>query len=209
MKKKPQVHSNLYAATNYDGQWRFNSYWHQIKWIRFFNPKNILEIGIGTGFISNYLNRYFKKITTIDIDPQLNPDIVGSVTSLPFRNHCFELIACYEVLEHIPFEYFATALKEISRVTRKYAIISVPDVNRAFRIYFDIPGWREFKKTISIPWIKAPRHEFDGQHYWEIGKREYELNRINNAIKGEGFVITKSYRLFEWHYHRFFILEKL
>jgi len=51
-------------------------------------------------------------------------------------------------------------------------------------------------------------NKFDGEHYWEIGKIDYSLNKIVNDIQNTGFKIEKTYRVFENPYHRFFILRK-
>ena len=51
-------------------------------------------------------------------------------------------------------------------------------------------------------------NKFDGEHYWEIGKAGYPLNRILEDIERAGFNIIKTYRIFEHPYHRFFILKK-
>ena len=50
---------------------------------------------------------------------------------------------------------------------------------------------------------------FDGEHYWEIGKAGYPLNKIIKDIQKTGFKIEKTYRIFENPYHRFFILKKI
>jgi len=65
-----------------------------------------------------------------------------------------------------------------------------------------------FKKLIEFPWFKAPRHTFDGEHYWEIGKYGYPLSRIISDIKKMGFDIEKTFRVFEYPYHRFFKLKR-
>ncbi len=33
-------------------------------------------------------------------------DIVSNITNIPFENRSFDLIACYEILEHLPCEKF-------------------------------------------------------------------------------------------------------
>jgi ubiquinone/menaquinone biosynthesis C-methylase UbiE len=117
-------------------------------------------------------------------------------------------VACYEVLEHLPFENFNKSLAEIFRVSKSYAILSLPDVNRVYRVYVHFPKVGVFKKLIPLPRLKRPVHNFDGEHYWEIGKACYSLNKIICEIQKSGFKIEKTYRLFEHPYHRFFILKK-
>jgi hypothetical protein len=51
-------------------------------------------------------------------------------------------------------------------------------------------------------------NRFDGEHYWEIGKDGYPLSRIKNDIQKIGSLIQRTYRVLEYPYHRFFVLQK-
>ncbi len=73
----------------------------------------VLDVGSGG---SSY-DRYFPNRVTIDIDPLRNPDIVGDVHNLPFKNEEFEFILCTEVLEHLKDPKLA--ISEIQRVLKK------------------------------------------------------------------------------------------
>jgi len=205
---KPQVESNHYFNESYDSKARFISYWHQIYEIVRLRPKNVLEIGIGNGFVSKYLKERKLNILTLDVDEKLNPDIVASVLDVPFSDNSFEVVACYEILEHLQYENFYKALSEIFRVSKSYVILSLPDASRVYRVYVQIPKIGIFKRLIPIPRLKNPIHKFDGEHYWEIGKDGYPLSKITKDIERVGFDIKKTYRIFENPYHRFFILKK-
>jgi predicted SAM-dependent methyltransferase len=205
----PQIEPNLYLKRSYDFKGRFISYWHQIDELTKLGPTSILEIGIGNGLVSNYLKQRGFNITTLDSDPSLNPDTVGSVANIPFVDYSFELVACFELLEHLPYEQFTTVLTEIHRISKKYCVLSLPDASRVYRLYVQIPMIGELKQLMSLPQLKAPKHMFDGQHYWEIGKAGFHLRRILNDMERAGFCITKTYRIFEIPYHRFFVLTKL
>lgn len=172
------------------------------------NADSVLEIGIGSGFVSKYLKEKGVNITTLNFDPSLNPDRVGSVLDIPFEDNSFKVVACYEVLEHLPFENFKKALAAIFRVSKSYAILSLPDVNRVYRVYVHFPKVGVFKKLIPLPRLKRPIYNFDGEHYWKIGKACYPLSKIICEIQKSGFKIEKTYRLFEHPYHRFFTLKK-
>jgi len=206
---KLQVEPNHYFNKSYDSKERFISYWTQINEIIKLNPKEVLDIGIGNGFVSNYLKKRGINLTTLDIDKRLNPDIVGSVLKLPFANKSFNVVTCYEVLEHLPYKDFNKALSEISRVSRPYAILSIPDANRVYRLSIQIPKIGYIKKLIPLPRLKRLIHNSDGEHYWEIGKVGYPLNKITSDIQSAGFKIERIYRVFEIPYHRFFILKKI
>jgi len=131
---KPQAEPDNCYNIIYDTKERFCSYWHQIQEVLLLKPSEVLEIGIGNGFVSRYLKERGINVTTLDIDKELKPDVVGSVLDIPFHCETFQVVACYEVLEHLPYEDIPKALSEISRVSKQYVILSVPDVNRVYRI---------------------------------------------------------------------------
>lgn len=197
-----------YFAKTYDTKERFISYWHQINEVINLKPKKVLEIGIGNSFVSEYLKKRAVDITTLDIKKDLKPDIAGNILNLPFKDNSFSLVTCYEVLEHLAYENFSNIISEVFRVSDSYAVLSLPDVERAWRFIITLPKIGEIKRLISLPRPKKPLHKFDGEHSWEIGKAGYPLSRIINDIEKENFKVEKTYRIFEYPYHRFFILKK-
>jgi ubiquinone/menaquinone biosynthesis C-methylase UbiE len=208
-KMKPQVEPTHYFNESYDAKERFISYWHQINEIIKLNPKRVLEIGIGNGFVSKYLKERSVNITTLDIDRRLNPNIGGSVLNIPFSDKSFDVVSCYELLEHLPYENFNKALSEIHRISEFYAILSIPDARRVYRFSVQIPKIGYLKLFIPFPQFRKAIHKFGGEHYWEIGKPGYPLKRIVKDIQSARFKIKKTYRVFEFPYHRFFILIKV
>ncbi len=205
---KIQVEPKHYASEKYNTKERFNSYFYQIKEVISYNPKSVLEIGVGNSFVSEYLKKKGLKVTTLDCDENLNPDKVGSVLSLPFLDSSFELVICFQVLEHLPYDDFTKALKEIYRVTKRSAILSLPDVERCFKFFFTNDDSYEIKKYIEMPRKKKPIHLLCGEHHWEIGKDGYPLGKICNSINSVGFEVLRTYRIFENTYHRIFVLNK-
>ncbi len=203
-----QVSPETYLKLDYDNKKRFISYWHQINEIAQTGSSNILEIGIGNGFVSNYLLDHGFDIKTLDIDGKLDPDVVGSVLDLPFDENSFELVSCCEVLEHLPFDDVETALQQIYEVASKYVVISVPDRTLCYKLLVKLPVIKRKSFLISIPKLLSKKHIFDGQHYWELGKKGYSVSMFKNVIKKTGFSILKSYRLFEYDNHHMFVLEK-
>ncbi|MBW1707096.1 MAG: methyltransferase domain-containing protein, partial [Deltaproteobacteria bacterium] len=146
-------------------------------------------------------------VTTLDITHNLRPDVAGSVLAIPFKDGFFDVVACYEVLEHVPYRNFAGALKELGRVSCRHVILSFPDVTSVYRLNIELPRIKEIKKLIPHPFPQATVHVFDGEHYWEIGKTDYPLKKIKLDIKRAGLRIRKTYRVFESYYHRLFLLE--
>ncbi len=134
-----QVHPNHYLNKSYDSKVRFISYWHQINEIIKLKPKSVLEIGIGNGFVSKYLKERKLDIITLDIDKRLNPDVVGNILNIPFADESFDVVVCYELLEHLPYDNFYKAISEIFRVCNSYTLLSLPDINRVYRFDVQIP----------------------------------------------------------------------
>jgi len=202
---KANHYSNI---ETYDSKERFVSYWHQINEIKACKPKTILEIGMGNGFVTDYLKKWKFNVTTLDISKDLKADYTGSVTKLPFENNSFDVISCCEVLEHLPFEQSLIGLKELHRVAKKKVILSLPDYNKAIKFGFNLPKTKFFTKIISYPYFFKKPAIFDGQHYWEIGKTEFSLKKLLFLMEKTGFKIIKTYRVFDCPYWRFFILQK-
>ncbi len=209
MQNRHKISAPHYFNKNYDSKERFCSYWHQIDEILSLYPAEILEIGTGNGFVRNYLKRKNIQTTALDTDFRLQPDVAGSVLRIPFKKQTFDLLSCCQVLEHLPYASFAAALEEIYRVSRKYALLSLPDITTVYRIDIELPGLsKAIKKLMPHPFPRPPVHRFDGEHYWEIGKKDYPVKRIQKDIRSSGFRIIRTYRVFEFYYHRFFVMKK-
>lgn len=207
MPDKTQVGIANCFGSGYDTKERFISYWHQINEIISLEPSRILEIGKGNGFVSSYLKSKNFKVTTFDFDNRLNPDVVGNVMDMPFESNSFDVIACCQVLEHLPFEYFTKAIEEIYRVSAHYSVISLPDAGTLLHIDLKVPKFGRLSKLIELP-LNFKKHMFDGEHYWEIRKKGFSLKMINNILNETKFKIVKNYRIYENPYHRIFVLEK-
>lgn len=78
-------------------------------------------------------------------------------------------------------------------ICRSHVVISIPHFGPMLSF------------SLKIPFPK--RHVFNGEHYWEIGKRGYPARRIRAAL-AKHFAIRKEYVPYEDQYHRFFVLEK-
>lgn len=205
---KSQVEPSHYFRKEYDSKGRFISYWYQISEVLSLEAGSILEVGIGNGFVTNYLKHRGINITTLDIDERLNPSVAGSVLKIPFKKTSFDIVVCYELLEHLPYDNFHNALSEIVRVSKCYAIISLPDITKTYRFYLELPKIGTIKKMVTLPQFRKRTHILGRYHYWEIGKADYTLKKIISDINKAGFNIEKTYRVFENPYHRFFILKK-
>lgn len=202
-------YTQKYFGPNYGTKQRFVSYWHQISEILSVCPQDsqVLEIGLGSGLIHWYLENCGLEVTTLDIAFQLRPQVCGDVARLPFGDDVFDLVAAFEILEHIPYEQTLIALSELRRVTRQYVVISVPDHTRVFRFMATIPKVGIVRSSLEIP-LAVGKYPRGDEHEWEIGVKGYTAKRLENDIRAAGFDIIRNYRPYEHPSHRFFLLQK-
>src|SRR4051812_7896702 len=91
---------------HYDAQYlgpsaaRLFSYREQFLYAVRSNPQSVLLVGKGDGVVVDLLRQARISITTLDIEPGLRPDVVGSVIALPACDEAFDVSVCCQVLEH-------------------------------------------------------------------------------------------------------------
>lgn len=202
---KPQVKPSHYFNKKYNTPERLACFDIQARLIIELKPKNVLEIGIGNGKVTEKVRKAGILVTTLDFDKKLKPDIVADAVNLPLKENSFDLVSCFEVLEHLLYKQFKTSLCQIHKVAKKYALLSVPDISRQYPLV--IPALKKIIKNIIGRPEKTNAHIFDGQHYWEIGKTDYPLKKILKDIKKSGFLIKKTFRHKNCPNRRFFVLE--
>ncbi len=202
-----QVDKDTYTFQRYTKQDRWASYYYQIREILACDVTSVLEIGAGEGILRNYLRTHSTiAYRLLDIANDLDPDVLGSITAIPFAHSAFDIVCAFEVLEHIPFEQLGPALSELSRVAKRRVIISIFHSAQPVKVLLKIP----FLPEVRFLW-KAPNprmHKFDGQHYWEIGKRDYSHRRVRHLIR-KHFMIYREFIPFDTPYYHFYILDKL
>ena len=93
--------------------------------------KNILDVGCWRGeFLNSLPDTYDKTGVDICSEPLKNvraKTISCSIEELPFPSNNFDLVTCFEVLEHLPYNIFSKSVSEIERVSSKYIAVSVPN----------------------------------------------------------------------------------
>lgn len=200
-----QVDKDAYRFECYGEEERFVSYHTQLTEIMRAKPSSLLEIGAGDRVVGSYLKNNTKiAYTSADIADDVGADVIAPVTKLPFPDKSFDVSCAFEVLEHLPFDQFQPALSELARVARSHVLISLPHFGPMFSLSFKIPFLPRVRLAYKIPYPKA--HAFNGQHYWEIGKRDYPVSLIRAELEKHGHV-TRDFVPFESPYHHFFTLE--
>jgi len=206
-----QVPGRSHYSLEYFQGGRIFSYAHQIKSVLSVEPRTVIEIGPGVGMVTAALRSIGVEVTTVDVQPELKPDVVASVTDLPFEDGRFDVVLCGQVLEHLPFDSFAVALREMRRVSRAWAILSLPDITRSIEISWRLPLLPAASSSFFLPRstnaaFRAARLDEMG-HYWEIGFPETPLRRICAAIRSGGWELRRTWRVSELPWHRYFQLK--
>jgi ubiquinone/menaquinone biosynthesis C-methylase UbiE len=170
-------------------------------------PGKTLEVGIGNGVVSHVLHQAGVNVTRMDFDESLEPDVVAEVTEMPFADGAFDIVACFEVLEHLPFDLVPQALRELCRVSRAHVLFSVPDWDHDLRMEVCLPGLGRRRLRFSLPRLVRCTLACR-RHYWEIGANGCSLERLIQEIEAAGLRIVETYRAWELSYVRFFRLRK-
>ncbi len=102
------------------------------------SPHTFLDAGCGEGFVARKVIDAIPGIrltgcdvshAALEIAAAANPEatfVAGSVVDLPFPDHLFDVVGCFEVLEHLPGDLPRRALSELGRVARQAVVLSVP-----------------------------------------------------------------------------------
>jgi len=202
----PQVEAQHYGFTNYMSSARWSSFWKQAYEVLKLLPESVLEIGPGAGVAKKILVQEILSVKTMDIAADLKPDIIGSITNIPLADDSVDVVLCAEVMEHLPFDEFESALHEINRVCRIGAVISLPHWGRFLKVGFTVPKFGFVKFGIPAQ-LGSEQHSFDGEHYWEIGKAGYHPRKIRYCLE-KYFIVEQDERLWENPYHHFYRLRK-
>lgn len=168
------------------GHWRF--YWQQINLVlkELQKGDTILEIGPGSGFVSNYLRSKGFNVTTLDIDEQKSPDILANIVEYTFPDK-YDHVLAFEVFEHIPFDKFTDILSKLRKTVRKNLFFSVP---RNYKIWFSGDMIIPYFRNVSFTFKAKRRKIITENHFWELDYKNYTLKNLSILIKDLGFLST-------------------
>jgi|SRR3989344_6678395 len=141
--------------------------WNAIRpWLNTQN-KTLLDVGGSDFSVYGPLAQKFK-ITTCDIKPKKGI-LKQDVQKLTFKDNSFDMVTCFEVLEHIPDP--VKAMKELYRVTKNRLLISVP----------------------NDPWFTFTRFGiWEKEHFWTIKPEVIKLH-LGMPIYEKKIVFSRYY----------------
>jgi SAM-dependent methyltransferase len=153
----------------------FKSYFHLTQ------DSSVLDVGSGKGFMLHDLVAAVPgiKVQGIDISPyaientieDIKPFVqVGNAKSLPFADKSFDVVISINTIHNLPIDECKQALREIQRVARKYAFITVdayrtPEEkirmdawNLTALTYMSVDEWKQLFKEVG----------YTHDYYWFI-----------------------------------------
>ena len=157
------------------------------------SPQTFLDAGCGEGFVARQVIDAVPSIdltgcdvsdVALEIATDVNPEgrfVVGSLTDLPFPDRSFDVVGCFEVLEHLPGDLPRRALSELARVARRAAVLSVPH-----EPVFCLANAARGKNLDVRPKGSDPDHK----QFWS--------RSAFGALVGEQFVVQKLDGSFPW-----------
>lgn len=184
--------------------------WAQVDTVRRLSPSTVLEVGLGNGFVAHVLRQCGYNVVTFDINVALEPDVVGSVDQMEphFREGSFDLVLCAEVLEHLPLATLPVALSQLARVTRKWAVITLPTCRQprfAMAGNLRVPILGVFDIRLGA---LARRKAIAREHHWEL-ESQSESRVVSIVSLMEIHFVVESYGAVTHNpYHCVFTLRK-
>jgi hypothetical protein len=145
----------------------FNWYYHQADMVyRNLNRNHkILEIGIGTGLLSELLKRRKWDIKTLDIDEEKHPDFCESAIDFDYREHGIEAVLAFEIFEHIPFSTFKKVVGKLCRSEINTVCFSLPWCERELVSFsLKLPKLSKMQWSLRVPIKKI----YTKAHCWEL-----------------------------------------
>jgi len=118
------------------------------------------------------------------------------------NNKKYDIVLCAEVLEHIKFSKFEICLNNISKLSKEYAIITLPDAKGGYYLDISLP---KVHKYLYVP--SFIKHKIYEAHFWEINNSKHtEISNILNFMS-KYYHIIKYGKVKYQPYHYYFMLK--
>ncbi len=187
---------------------RWLSIWYQLAEVASLEVASVLEIGPGPGLFKLLAEHYGIDVKTVDNDPHTGPDHVASATALPFKDQAYDCVCAFQVLEHLPYDQSLRAFNEMARVSSRHIVVSLPDARVMWVYALHVPRCGRKIFHLPRPFWRPRRHRFAGQHYWELNKQGFALEKVLRDFTQGPARLVRTYRLPEQPYWRFLVFRK-
>ncbi|GAF86671.1 unnamed protein product, partial [marine sediment metagenome] len=92
--------------------------------------RTVLDVGCGDGAITNELARRYE-VVGLDISAEALKHVKtktyqGTLETAPFAPKSFDVVAAFEVLEHLPLREYELARRKMADLARRFVIVTVP-----------------------------------------------------------------------------------
>lgn len=151
-----------------------------------FTPSSALDVGCAKGYLVKALSEL--DVVAYGIDPSeyalSEVDLnyrdkvrIGIAQSLPFLNNSFDVVTCFDVLEHISEEEVSTVLSEMFEVSKQWVILRVvtkelpDDVDASHATIHDKDWWCE--KIKEAGGIVEPTENYVNHTVWWFNVPEF------------------------------------
>jgi hypothetical protein len=206
--RESNLSRDMYFSDEYFSLSQLTSFAHQLNHIWMMRPTSVVEVGIGNGFVSTFLKRAGLAVTTVDINPALEPDYcmpLGDAAKVLKKST--DLVVCCEVLEHMPLDELISNLDALRAMGRRL-YLTLPNSYRTF----GLGGVLSLPKVAALPIdinfdIPFKRKLEGSPHYWEVGSsdecsvqsiKKLLMTRYDSVVTGR-FVLNP--------YHIYFCCE--
>ncbi len=153
--------------------------------LKFLKPKNLLDVGCGTGLIVSNLRE--KGIEALGVDVSRTAIFkvptkfrkycfLGDVRKLKFKDKSFDVVSCIDVLEHITKDDLKKAIYECGRVAKRAVYFDITSLEDIFFIHFDPT---HVTKMFSWEWGKLIRENLGED--WKV-RRAFILPFLHHCV---------------------------
>ncbi|MBZ0319431.1 MAG: class I SAM-dependent methyltransferase [Anaerolineae bacterium] len=204
-----QATASMYLSSRYLVPERLTSIYYQLLLCEESEGRSFLEIGTGNKILFHLLKQAGKTIYAADIDLDIRPDVIADLAHLPFAARTFDVVMCFQVLEHMPFIHLRRNLESLGIIAKKQVIISLPD---ACVPLHKLRGKKRFKGII-YQLFHFPRtwnyslKRMSSEHFWEIGYDNVFPEDVSNIGRVAGLQLVKHFRNPYLISHHFFVFD--
>lgn len=184
---------------------RWCSVWHQARLVSECKPREMLEVGVGSGLMGFLCREMGIHYRSVDLVEALGPDIVASVQEIPLPDRSVDLACAFQVLEHIPYDDSRRGFRELCRVSRRDVLLSLPHARWSLSAILVMPILGTFHALVPSP--LPPLGKMIPSHRWEIGRPGFPLRRIVSDFGSEARLV-RTFRVPENPYHQFFHFQR-